>query len=66
MKWELISSLSVHRDAFVVVHAREPYRDLVADFGVTGSEKYSEFVSLLIMQMKQLTEQTVPVNFIDR
>jgi len=55
--------LSPNNDCFVVVHAKEPYRDLVADFGVTGVEKYSEFVSLIVMEIKKLTDQMVPVDF---
>jgi hypothetical protein len=36
---------------------------LVVDFGVTGPEKYSEFVTVISDQYKVLTHKTAPVSF---
>ncbi len=56
-------SLSGNRDTFAIVHASPPYRDLVIDFGCTGDEKYSEFVAVIVDQVKTLTERIIPVHF---
>jgi len=57
-------SMSSHPDTFVVIHANE-VRDSLLDLGVTGVEKVSEFVSAIVGQVKILTGNTIPVNFVD-
>jgi len=64
---EVISiSLSPHKDTFVVVHCKDPYRDILLDLGTEGTEKYSEFVTVLLQEIKKLTGQTIPVSFGDQ
>ncbi len=50
----------------MVVRGKAPWRDLVVDLGITGLEKYSEFVTVLCDQYKVLTRSTIPVNFVTK
>jgi len=60
-------SLSSKKDSFLIIHAKEPHRDLVLDLGIEGSpEKYSEFVTVLVQEYKKLTGTALQVNFNDR
>lgn len=53
-----------NKDSFCVVHCKNPYRDLVLDLGIDGTpEKYSEFVTVIVQEIKKLTNNTTPVNF---
>ena len=56
-------SMSPHKDTFVVLHANPPYRDLVLDLGINGPERYSEFVTVVVDQVKKLTDASIPVRF---
>jgi len=56
-------SMSRQRDTWVILHANGPYRDMVLDLGLDGIERYSEFVTVIYMQVKRLTETTIKVNF---
>jgi hypothetical protein len=56
-------SMSNNRDTFVVLHANAPYRDLVLDLGINGPERYSEFVTVVVDQVKKLTDANIPVKF---
>lgn len=56
-------TLSTLQDGYVVVHANEPYRDLVVDLGINNIERYSEFVTVVVQQVKNLTGNSIPVNF---
>jgi len=56
-------SLSPNKDCVVIVHAQSPYRDLVVDMGLAADEKYSEFVTVIVDQIKKLKDITIPVNF---
>lgn len=38
-------------------------RDLVVDMGLSADEKYSEFVTVIVDQIKKLKDITIPVNF---
>lgn len=58
-------NLSTKPDTFVVVTVQEPHRDLVFNLGVSGVEKVSEFVTVIVQNVKKLTGNTVPVNFND-
>eukprot|EP01119_Soliformovum_irregulare_P003562 TRINITY_DN1423_c0_g2_i1.p1 TRINITY_DN1423_c0_g2~~TRINITY_DN1423_c0_g2_i1.p1 ORF type:complete len:1033 (-),score=362.49 TRINITY_DN1423_c0_g2_i1:84-3182(-) len=57
--------LSPHDDTWVVISAESPNRDLVLDLGVSGDEKYSEFVSVIVFQMKQKFDREIKVQFAD-
>jgi len=57
--------LSPNSDTFVIVRTKSPYRDLVVDFGITGPEKYSEFVTVISNQFKYLTHNSVSVQFLN-
>jgi len=46
-------ALSSKEDCFVVIHAKEPYRDLLLDLGLSGEERASEFVSVLKLFVKK-------------
>jgi len=60
-------SLSKNKDSFCVVHCKEPYRDFVLDLGLDGTpEKYSEFVTVIVQEIRKLTGNTVDVRFNDR
>jgi myosin-1 len=64
-----VQSISVSRqkDSFCVVHCKVPYRDFVLDLGIDGTpEKYSEFVTVLVQEIRKLTGNTVDVQFNDR
>jgi len=65
---EIVSiSCSHMKDPFVVVHCKEPmHRDFVLDMGIGGVEKVSEFVTVLIQEVRKLTGNTLQVNFNDR
>jgi len=56
-------SLSPNKDTFVFLHTQTPYRDMVVDLGFTGIEKYSEFVTVIMDQIKKLKDTVPPVNF---
>jgi hypothetical protein len=56
-------SMGSKEDTFVVVHAKEPHRDLVLNLGVTGEEKYSEFVSVIVFQIKRIFDRDLPVEY---
>lgn len=56
-------TLSPLQDGYVVVHANEPYRDLVVDLGINNIERYSEFVTVIVQQVKNLTGNTIQVKF---
>jgi len=58
-------SISPNPDTFVVVHFDAPYPDMVLNFGVTGEEKYSEFVAVLISVCESITDKKPPVNYGD-
>jgi myosin I len=60
-------SLSPHNDAWVIVHTNDQSnRDLVMNFGVTGDEKVSEFVTVLCQVFKELTNNDLQINFVDK
>jgi len=59
-------SMSPRKDSYVVVHCREPYRDMILDLGIEGVEKYSEFVTVLVQEIKKLTNTVIPVYFNDQ
>lgn len=59
-------SLSPRKDSFVVVHCRPPYRDLVLDLGIDGVDKYSEFVTVIVQEIRKLTGNTISVTFSDQ
>lgn len=64
---EVVSiSMSKTKDSFVIVHCREPYRDLVLDLGIEGAERYSEFVTVVVQEIKKITGNTIPVLFSDQ
>jgi len=50
----------------VVVHCNEPIRDLILDLGLSGSERVSEFVTVLVQTFTELTGKELKVNFSDR
>jgi len=58
-------SLSPKEDSFVVLHANKPYRDMVVDLALTGEERYSEFVTVIVSQIKNLNGVDVPVKFVE-
>jgi len=58
-------SMSTHEDTFVVVHAKEPRRDILIDLGISGTEKCSEFVSAVVGQIEKISDNNVQVNFMD-
>eukprot|EP00013_Stygamoeba_regulata_P029147 CAMPEP_0177657900 /NCGR_PEP_ID=MMETSP0447-20121125/16485_1 /TAXON_ID=0 /ORGANISM="Stygamoeba regulata, Strain BSH-02190019" /LENGTH=1046 /DNA_ID=CAMNT_0019162393 /DNA_START=15 /DNA_END=3155 /DNA_ORIENTATION=- len=60
-------SLSPYEDTFVVVHCKESsgMRDLVLNLGINNEERYSEFVTTVATLFHVLTNQKLPVNFID-
>jgi len=45
--------VSSKEDTFIVIQAKEPYRDLVLDLGLSGEERVSEFVSVIVMFAKK-------------
>lgn len=50
----------------MVIHAKEHYRDILLDLGISGpmsAEKYSEFVTILVDQVKKLTDVAPAVIF---
>jgi len=59
-------SLSTKKDTFVLVHVKEPQRDLILDLGTEGQEKFSEFVTTLVQEYKKLTGNALLVSFNDR
>lgn len=59
-------SMSPKADTFVVIKAKEPYRDLLLDLGLSGEDRYSEFVSVIAFQIKKLTDTQVSVEFTDQ
>lgn len=48
----------------MIVHANEPYRDVVVDLGINNVERYSEFVTVVVQQVKAVTGNNVPVKFL--
>eukprot|EP01121_Diplochlamys_sp_Union-15-3_P014837 TRINITY_DN4791_c0_g3_i1.p1 TRINITY_DN4791_c0_g3~~TRINITY_DN4791_c0_g3_i1.p1 ORF type:complete len:565 (+),score=86.86 TRINITY_DN4791_c0_g3_i1:67-1695(+) len=59
-------SASTTKDTFVIVHCNGDYRDLVLDLGITGSEKVSELVTVLVQSIQELSGKTLKVNFSDK
>lgn len=59
-------SMSPRKDSFVVVQCSGDYRDMVLDLGVENVERYSEFVTVLVQEIRKLTGKTVPVTFTDQ
>jgi len=54
------------KDTFCIVHCNSPYRDFVLDLGVDGTpEKYSEFVTCIVHEVKKLNDNNIQVNFSD-
>eukprot|EP01119_Soliformovum_irregulare_P017879 TRINITY_DN5376_c0_g2_i2.p1 TRINITY_DN5376_c0_g2~~TRINITY_DN5376_c0_g2_i2.p1 ORF type:complete len:1039 (+),score=347.18 TRINITY_DN5376_c0_g2_i2:84-3200(+) len=60
-------SMSRKKDTFVIVHADagKGYRDLVLDLGINNGEKVSEFVVVLVDQVKRLIDRNISVQYID-
>lgn len=58
--------MSPKADSFIVVKAKDPYRDILLDAGINGEERYSEFVTCLCQEYKKLTGNTLTVNFEDK
>jgi len=59
--------MSRYKDSYICVQCKGDYRDLVIDMGLeNGHERYSEFVTILIRQYKQLTGADLPIEFVDR
>jgi len=59
--------MSRYKDSYIVVQCKGDYRDLVVDMGLeSGHERYSEFVTILIRQYKQLTGQDLPIEFVEK
>jgi myosin-1 len=56
-------SCSNKKDNFIVIHAKPPYRDLVLDMGISGIEKFSEIVTVLVQEIKKLTGNQINVTF---
>jgi len=56
-------SLSSNEDTYVIVHCKEPYRDLCLDLGLSGEERVSEFVTVIVTEVSKITGETIPVNF---
>jgi len=62
-------SLSHQKDSFIILHCKEPYRDFVLDMSLEGdvrAEKYSEFATVIIQELRKLTGTEIPVEFNDR
>jgi len=61
-----ITDINMHsgKDTFVVIRGKAPWRDIVLDLGISGPEKYSEFVTVICDQYKVLTRATIPVSFV--
>jgi hypothetical protein len=71
-KWKMIKEgiplsaiqelvLSPHKDTFMVIKMKSPYRDMVLDMGVNGFETYSELASTLM----EICSQDISVSFSD-
>jgi len=58
-------ALSSKEDCFVIIHAREPYRDLVLDMGLASEERYSEFVSVICFFVKKTLGIDIKVEIMD-
>lgn len=58
-------TVSPFKDQYCIVHAKETNRDLVVDIGLSKEERLSEFVTVIVQQIKNLTGTTIPVNFAD-
>eukprot|EP01102_Stenamoeba_stenopodia_P011541 TRINITY_DN3559_c0_g1_i1.p1 TRINITY_DN3559_c0_g1~~TRINITY_DN3559_c0_g1_i1.p1 ORF type:complete len:962 (+),score=289.09 TRINITY_DN3559_c0_g1_i1:505-3390(+) len=58
-------SMSPFKDDVVVLHCKEEtgMRDLVLNFGLSGQEKYAEFVVVVTQLYNQLTSHNLPVKF---
>jgi len=57
--------VSPYKDSFVVIHFKDPERDLVFNLGISGPEKHSEFVAVLYQVYNELTGNILPINFTD-
>jgi len=59
--------LSRFKDSYVIVQCKGDYRDLIIDMGLESNhERYSEFVTIILRQYKQLTGQDLPIEFVDK
>jgi hypothetical protein len=61
-------SMSPFKDSIVVCHCKEEsgMRDLILNFGVSGSEKYAEFVVTVTQLFNHLTNSNLPVKFVEK